>query len=99
EQPAHLPQLAMPQRMLDAVQGRPKPRPPKPQAPQIPAPAVAEPLAEESVSTASPYNVPQQADAGFTIGGSNAGGGADGSGCGAADYYLSLITSQLKGMF
>jgi hypothetical protein len=99
EHPAHLPQLAMSQRMLDAVQGRPKPRSPKPQAPQVPAPTVAEPLAEESVSNANPYNLPQQADAGFTIGGNNAGGGVDGSGCGAADYYLALITSQLKGMF
>ncbi|MEI9916066.1 MAG: hypothetical protein WDN29_09870 [Methylovirgula sp.] len=74
----------------------PKPKPAPPQ-PKMRPPAVADPLNLDEPPDWRQVAPPQGANAGYVIGGNGDNGG--GSGCGGANIYLSIITSQLRDVF
>jgi periplasmic protein TonB len=74
----------------------PKPKPAPPQ-PKTRLPAAADPLSLDAPPDWRQASLPQGANTGTMIGGN--GDNGSGAGCGGADIYLTLITSQLRAVF
>jgi periplasmic protein TonB len=74
----------------------PKPKPAQPQ-PKTRLPATADPLSLDAPPDWRQASLPQGANAGTMIGGN--GDNGSGAGCGGADLYLTLVTSQLRAVF
>jgi hypothetical protein len=95
--PSHPPKKVVSQQMAGSALAGPtaKLAPPKPKAPNAHMPVVARHLILETPPDPTQFSLPQGTDKGIVIGGDGGGG----TGCGGKNFYLPLITSQLRSVF
>jgi hypothetical protein len=96
--PVPVPPKKLVQHRRDSVASAPTPKPkPAPPQPKTRSPAAADPLSLDAPPDWRQFALPQGANSGNVIGGNGDNGG--GSGCGGANTYLTIVTSQVRNVF